>query len=547
MTAERVTPAGETVGAQERLRKLLSAHRAVVGELDLPRVLRRIVETARELAGARFAALGVIGADGALEQFVHAGLDPATVTAIGELPKGRGLLGALIHEPRPIRLAHIGDDERSSGFPPHHPPMESFLGVPIRSRDEVYGHLYLTNQSGDAFTADDENLVQALAATAGIAIENARLYEESRRRQLWLLASAEISGELLSPGGDTDPLQLIVGSVLGLAEADVVTLVVPVPESTQLRVAVVAGAGETELKGLRYPMVDTLVAMAMDTGRGVGVSSVDDDPGFEVHLSRAVDVGAVMAVPLAGEGGPQGAIVVGRLRGRPSFTGGDLEMAEAFASHAAVARELVEARGVQQRLAVLEERDRIARDLHDHVIQRLFATGLSVQSLADRAGETLGPTVDHIVEDIDDTIRQVRTTIYQLHGISAEGGLRAAVLGVTQQVAPLLGFSPAVWFRGPVDTVVPQTLTRDVEAVVREGLTNVAKHAGASEVIVDVTVDGGRLRLDVSDNGCGLGDDPHRSGLDNLRRRAENLGGDLIIDQRHQKGTRLRWTIPLSS
>ena len=547
MTGDRIGQMGETVGAEERLQKLLSAHRAIVGELDLPRVLRRVVEAARDLAGAQFGALGVIGADGSLEQFVHVGLDRATVSAIGELPKGRGLLGALIQDPRPIRLPRITDDERSSGFPPNHPPMDSFLGVPIRSRNDVYGNLYLTRQSAVGFTGEDEDLVQALAATAGIAIENARLYEESRRRQLWLRASAEISAELVSTDGDGDLLELIVRTVLGLKEADVVTVVVPIPQTNELRVAVAAGAGEAELIGLVYPKVDTLVAMAMDSGRGVRVALVGDQPGYDVHLSRAVEVEAVMAVPLAGGGGPQGAIVVGRVRGRPNFTTADLEMAEAFASHAAVARELVGARAAQQKLAVLEERDRIARDLHDHVIQQLFATGLSVQSLAERGNETQGETVDRIVEDIDDTIRQVRTTIYQLRSTSPQPRLRAAVLRVAQQVAPLLGLSPSVWFRGPVDTVVPQTLMRDVEAVVREGLTNVAKHAGASEVIVDVTADGGRLRLDVADNGRGLGDNPHRSGLDNLRRRAQNLGGDLIIDQRHGEGTRLRWTIPLSS
>lgn len=537
--------------AAARLRKLLAANRAIVGDLDLPGVLRRIVDAARDLAGARYAALGVIAADGSLEQFVHVGMSADAVATIGELPKGRGLLGALIQDPHPIRLASIADDTRSSGLPPGHPPMDGFLGVPIRSRDEVYGNLYLTSHEGSSFTAEDEELVLALAATAGIAIENARLYEESHRRERWLRASGEISGELLSPGGDRDPLQLIVDNVLELAGADVVTLVVPVPQSELLRVAVAAGAGQAGLRGLEYPNGDTLVGMAMETGRGVRVGSLDDEQGYHVHLSRAVDVGAVLAVPLAGRGGSQGAIVAVRIRGRPNFTTGDLDMAESFAVHAAVARELVEAREVQQRLAVLEDRDRIARDLHDHVIQRLFATGLSVQSLAGRSEESFDPTVSRIVQDIDDTIRQVRTTIFQLHRTTPEPGLRTAVLAVAQQVTPLLGFAPSVLFSGPVDTVSTATVTHEVEAVVREGLTNSAKHAGATEVVVDIRVIAHQLRVDLSDNGCGITDSDHRSGLDNLGRRAEHLGGTLTIDAPtrtpDRKGTRLRWSIPLLS
>ena len=191
--------------AEQRLERLLSANRAIVGELSLPMVLRRIVEAARDLIGARYAALGVIGDDGLLQEFIHLGMDAATVATIGELPKGRGVLGALIEDPLPIRLPVISEDPRSSGFPPGHPPMDTFLGVPIRSRNAVYGNLYLTGRTDGEFTAEDEELALALAASAGIAIENARLYEESARRGEWLQASAEISGVLLSPGGNRDP------------------------------------------------------------------------------------------------------------------------------------------------------------------------------------------------------------------------------------------------------------------------------------------------------------------------------------------------------
>ncbi|MDQ1483638.1 MAG: hypothetical protein QOF35_1714 [Actinomycetota bacterium] len=537
-----------TTTAADRLQRLLRSNRAIVSELSLPAVLQRIVEAARDLAGARYAALGVIGADGHLEQFIHVGMDTETVTTIGELPKGRGLLGALILDPRPIRLPRISADERSSGFPPGHPPMDSFLGVPIRSRSEVYGNLYLTGRAGWEFTVEDEDLVLALAATASIAIENARLYEESRRRQQWLRASADVSGLLLSPDGSRNPLQLIVDNVLRLADADVVTLVVPLGPDL-LQVAVATGVGEAELRGLQYQTKDTLVALAMETGRGVRIGALDAEQGYTVHLSQVVDVGAVMAVPLTGQTGPRGAIVAGRRRGRQNFSTADLDMAESFANDAAIATELVEARTHSQKIAVLEDRDRIARDLHDHVIQRLFATGLSIQSIATvLSDETLGGRLNRIVEDIDDTIRQVRTSIFELRSTDfSDRGLRSVVIAVTREVRPMLGFEPAVWFTGPTDTVVHESLVGDVEAVVREALTNVAKHAHATEVTLQLSANGQFLIVDVSDNGVGLWGSDRRSGLENLKRRAEVLHGTLTVAGREPQGTRLTWTIPLVS
>jgi signal transduction histidine kinase len=533
--------------AEQRLERLLGANRVIVGELSLPMVLQRIVEAARDLIGARYVALGVIGDDGLLQEFIHLGMDSATVATIGDLPKGRGVLGALIEDPLPIRLRRISDDPRSSGFPPGHPPMDTFLGVPIRSRNAVYGNLYLTGRTEGEFTAEDEELALALAASAGIAIENARLYEESARRGEWLQASAEISGVLLSPGGNRDPLQLIVNIMKHLADADVATLVVPVDVPGLLRVAVAAGDGEAQLRGMEYPLHDTLVALAMDTGRGVRVGALEQQQGYTVHLSRVVDVGPVMAVPLIGDAGPHGAIMLGRRTGRRNFTTADRDMAEAFANHAALARELVEARANQQRLAVLEDRDRIARDLHDHVIQRLFAAGLSVQSLhALTDDDAITARLDRLVADLDNTIEQVRTSIFDLHtGDALSTGIRAAVLAVVGQVAPALESAPDVRFAGPVDTLVHGAVIGEIEAVIREGLTNVAKHAQASQASLELTADGGWLTVRISDDGSGL-KQPHRSsGLANLRQRAERLGGSLRIEGESGGGTILTWTIPI--
>jgi signal transduction histidine kinase len=329
----------------------------------------------------------------------------------------------------------------------------------------------------------------------------------------------------------------------------VVSLVFPTSEAGLLEVAIASGQGAEQLRGMRYSSARSLVALAMETGHGVRLGAANEQVEHPVHLSRIVDVGPVMAVPLSGKEGPQGAIAVARLTGRRSFTSVDLEMAEAFAGHAAIARELVAARADQQRLAVLEDRDRIARDLHDHVIQRLFADGLTLQSVAMMTrDDQLAAKVASVVTDIDDTIRQIRTSIFQLRGGDAERrpGVRAAVLAVVAQVSPLLGFEPEVRFSGPADTLVPVAAVGDVEAVVREGLTNAAKHAGAGKVAVALTAEGHRLTVEVLDDGVGPGATQRSSGLGNLRRRAQDLDGTLTIESRPSGGTRLLWAIPVS-
>jgi signal transduction histidine kinase len=543
-----VDQASVIMNAQDRLRRLLHANRSIVQELSLPAVLHRIVDTARDVAGARYAALGVIGADGLLEEFLHVGLDDDAVQAIGELPKGRGVLGALIEDPKPIRLTRIADDPRSSGFPDHHPAMTTFLGVPIRSRDAVFGNLYLTDRiDGGPFTAEDEELVLALAATAGVAIENARLYEESRRRQEWLRASGEISRQLLDPEADySDTLHRITTSVKRLASADVVTLVRPTADDpNQLEVVVATGAAERDLIGLRYPKGDSIAWQAMQQGHGVRLEAVDQRPDIYLHLRPYVPVSQAMALPLRGEIGPRGAIVAGRIIPHAPFTDADLDMAETFAGQAAIALELSDARADQQRLGVLEDRDRIARDLHDHVIQRLFAAGLSLQSIAATVDdEAVDQRLARTVEQLDDTIRQIRTTIFALQEDSSRS-LRGTALAVVDQLAPLLPVRPDIELVGPLDTIADEAIIADVEAVLRESLTNVAKHARAAQIRVNVQADGQRLALTVIDNGIGLGATTRRSGLANLSRRAERHGGYLDVGNSPEGGLRLQWSIPL--
>jgi two-component system, NarL family, sensor histidine kinase DevS len=548
LLAEWIARTGEVVEPDQRVRMLLHASQAIISELSLPAVLRRIVEAARDLVGAQYGALGVIGPDQTLEQFIHVGMDADAVRSIGDLPKGLGVLGALIADPRPIRLADIAADPRSSGFPDHHPSMTNFLGVPIRSRDQVFGNLYLTDKTaGGDFTRDDEDLVSALAATAGVAIENARLYDATRRRQLAAQASAEISAKLLDPAEHLEPLQFIADTVLRLTSADVVSLVVPSEDPDALRVAVASGEAAEKLVGLRYPAERSLVDLAMDTGRGVRVGAAHAQHGYYVHLNRYLDVGPAMAVPLAGHTSSRGALLAGRHRGRPVFLAGDLELATAFANHAAIAIELVDARAAAERLSVLEDRERIARDLHDHVIQRIFAAGLSLHSLGRQLPDAAArDRLDRVVDDLDSAIHQLRNSIFQLRDTDPVAGrMRGTILHTAQQVAPSLGFDPRIQLTGPLDAVADQALIGDVEAVVREGLTNVARHAAATQVQLNVVADGHGLCVDILDDGCGLPAGGRRSGLRNVRERAQARGGELELGPGADGGTRLHWIVPV--
>ncbi len=543
--------AGDVLRAEHRVEELLAANRSIIADLELPVVLRRIVESACRISGARYGALGVIDPAGrALDQLVTAGVDEATVHAIGRMPEGKGLIGALIDVPVPIRLDRIASDPRSVGFPANHPPMSSFLGVPIRVRSEVFGNLYLAESESGSFSADDEQLVTALAATAGVAIENARLFARAEQRRQWLEASAVITRQLLALEGE-DPLALIARQARTIAGADLVTVVLPTVDPDALLVEVTAGAGAEHLAGYTYARHGSLVGDVLAGGRPL--SLVDASGGtWPWHQSAAMQVGPAMVLPLAGAEGPRGALAIGRAVGAPPFDDDDLAMASAFANQAALALELADARADQLRMEVLEDRDRIARDLHDHVIQRLFAIGLSVEGMAARSRDPAsGERLSRVVTDLDATIAQIRTSVFELRGPRGVGGpsARRQLLDVVAEVTPLLRATPAVRFAGPVDTVIDDAALADLLATVREALTNVARHAGAEQVQVTVEVDSGRAVLVVEDDGVGMGPGGRRSGLANLRTRAERHGGTLELDTVHappaREGTRLTWSIDL--
>jgi signal transduction histidine kinase len=427
--------------------------------------------------------------------------------------------------------------------------MDSFLGVPIRIRDEVFGNLYLSESTRGEFSAEDEQLATALAATAAAAIDNARLYASARTRGEWLHASAAITRQLLSPGdgdGAASPLRLIAERSREIADADLVTVALPDDRTGEdLRIEVAVGTGAADLTGISIPRSGSLQGQVFLSGEPTRLAQPDDEAGSGVTPAE-LEIGPVLVVPLLGSRGAQGVLTAARLRGRTAFAADDVEMANSFANHAALAIELAEARAEQQRAAMLDERDRIAADLHDHVIQRLFAAGLSLQSVAMKLGR--GPVTDRIlttVQDLDATISQIRTTIFELHDMprADPAGLRARMIDVVADATKALGFEPVVRFEGPVDTL-PSDLADDLVAVAREALANVARHARAGTAEVELSAFAEQVRLLVHDDGVGFTPGSRSSGLTNMRKRAERRGGTLDVGSRVPRGTTVVWSVP---
>ncbi|WP_159857087.1 sensor histidine kinase [Rathayibacter sp. VKM Ac-2754] len=528
-------------GTSGRLRALLRANRAVVEDIDLPAVLRRIVDAAVELVDARYGAIGVIGSDGSLDEFIHVGMDPERVEAIGHLPEGHGLLGAVISDPHPIRVADLGADARAHGFPAAHPPMRSFLGVPIRVRDQVFGNLYLTDARAGAFTSNDEHLVIALAATAGVAIDNARLFAETRMRQRWAQAAAEMTAAVLASDGD-DVIGLVAARILDLADADLVGVVFPTEDPEQLRVGVARGDGAEAFQGRLIPARSS-VSGSVFTG---GQPRVLDHLSTSTSGGMPTSGGPVLAVPLIAASRSLGVLVVTRRTGRPVFTTADLEMVSDFASYISVAMELSSARADQQRMALLEDRGRIARDLHDHVIQELFATGLDLHQAAGALPPGRAASrIERAVESLDESISHIRTVIFALNASSDDTStVRHRILDLANELSSVLVRTPNISFAGAVDLLVVDELADDVVAVGREALTNIARHAEANIVTLHLTAADGVIVLEISDDGRGFtGGTGRRSGLANLQQRAEARGGTFTITS-VPGDTRVRWSVP---
>lgn len=533
----------QIVEGRDRLDGLLEAMLVVTSGLDLEATLRAIVHRATNLVDAQYGALEVHDQAHRMLEFVYEGIDEDTFARIGPLPQGRGVVGLLIADPKPLRLDNIADHPATVGFPPNHPVMRTFLGVPVGVRDEVFGNLYLAEKAGGRpFTEDDEVLVQALAVAAGIAIANARLYEQAKARQSWIESTRDIATELLSGADPATVFRLVAEEARKLSGAAATLVAVPVEE--ELPIAEVSELLVIETVG---------DAAALANGQTIAVAGTEVGDAFTGRTPRRVaaiegvaDSEPALALPLRTTDTVAGVLVVLRAAGAVPFSDEHLEMLAAFADQAALAWQLATAQRRMRELDVLTDRDRIARDLHDHVIQRLFAVGLALQGTIPRArNSAVQHRLSDAVDDLQAVIGEIRTTIFDLHGAASRvTRLRQRIHAVITKFAGS-GLRTTVGFIGPL-SVVEAGLADHAEAVVTEAVSNAVRHAHATTLSVQIKVEDD-LCIEVADNGCGLPDHITGSGLTNLRRRAEQTDGQFSIETPAAGGTLLRWSTPLAA
>ncbi len=523
---------------------------AMASELSLPAVLQKIVTLACRVADARYGALGVLTPKGGeIREFVTYGVTEEERRAIGPLPVGKGILGALIHDAQPLRLRRIQDDPRSVGFPsPNHPPMTSFLGVPIRVRDRVYGNLYLTEKLGaEEFTSDDESALVTLAAQAGIAIENARLYEEAQQQQAWLEAVNEVAQSIPLGHPIDEVLHLITRHARALVEADLATVAAPATASDELVIRAVDGARAAELTGRRFPAEPSISGEALRTRKAILVEDLGTDARAPQPEIQVGGFGPALFVPLGLREKMFGTLAVVNDRGRRAFTVDDLGLLQVFAIQASLALDYTRIQEELQRLAVLEDRERIAKELHDGVVQSLFAVGMSLQAGEALAGDPLRERLASAVEDIDRVIRDLRNYIF---GLRPDAPADREVDRALHSLADDFRRGSDIAVRVEVDPNAASRLAgraTDLVQAAREAMANAARHAQAATLSLTLLREDGEAVLEIEDDGRGF--DPSSVaegyGLPNLRDRASALGGRLEIDAAPGEGTRVRLRIPL--
>ena len=529
----------ELLDTRERINGLLAAVIAVAEDLSLEAVLDRLVRSACALVGAGYGALGVIGEDRRLSHFITVGIDEAGIRSIGDLPTGHGVLGLLIREPKPLRLHDLGQHPIASGFPPNHPPMRTFLGVPVRVRDEVFGNLYLTEKQGGVdFTQEDEDLAVALAAAAGVAIQNARLFEDSSRRQQWLEAGMELSSRLIvTPRtGDAESLDIVAETALKVSGAEAAVIGVLAGDGV-LRCR--SCLGVQGLQAGQELMLSSAVSAVVESGE----SFVAADPRQVFEPRIAEKLGPVLVCQLGHGKSDYGVLVLARAHGAAAFTQADAESSSIFGSRVGLALDLARVSALREQDLLLTDRERIARDLHDLVIQRLFAAGLSIQSLR---RFTMDPVAHEriaaVTKELDDTIRKLRDTIYSLRTADVEREpLTGRILRVVRESSRSYGLIPKVSLDGPVDSV-SEDVAAQLLPVLSEALSNALRHSGAEEIQVSLTVAGTEVQLSINDNGRGFSEPAKESGLANMRYRAGLLDGRCDIRSVPGEGTSVTWS-----
>ncbi len=536
------------VDRMDRDAMLIEAGLALSSELSLDAVLQRIIELATQVTGASYGALGVLGPGGRITEFITTGVSDEQRRVIGAPPTGRGVLGVLISEAKPLRVADIAAHPRSVGFPPNHPPMKSFLGAPVVSRGRVFGNIYLTEKQGATqFSAEDEEALVVLATQAGVAVENARLYQEARQRERWLEAAREIATTILAGAGSDEALRMVARRARELVGADLASVAIP-EGNDQLSLQVADGVHAEEIVGMTFPVEASISGEVIRTGRAVVLEDASAEHRVYQPVARIGEIGPAIFVPLALRGKAFGTLGAARISGGRAFDEDDLRLLESFADQAAVALEYARAQREIQRLAVLEDRERIAKELHDGVIQSLFAVGMGLEATASLSGDAqLGNRIEAAVTEIDRVIRDLRNYIFGLRpGILADRQLDEALRGLAEDFEEKTGLIAVV----EVDAEAASDLASsapDVIQIVREALSNVGRHADATTCRITLRREGEAAVLEIDDDGKGF--DPSAAhigdGLANVRNRAEALGGELTIDSSSGDGTTVRIVVPL--
>jgi len=537
-------------GSQDRKDILLEAGVTLASELSLPIVLQRIVDLAAQVTDARYGALGVIGEGGELEEFITTGIPARQRRAIGPLPRGRGVLGLLIQQPRPIRISNIADHPKSVGFPPNHPPMHSFLGAPVQAMGRVFGNIYLAEKrSGPTFSKEDEESLVILATQAGVAIANATLYAETRQRERWLDALRDITAGILAGSDEDELLTGIAEHARDLAGADSATIVTTSSADGQLVVAAAAGAYAAQVRGQPVPAAKSISGEVMASGQPLVTDDASSHRDAYLPVMRLGRVGPAIFVPLRVRGQATGTLMVANVQAGRRFSQENLRLVETFADQASVAMAYMRAQADVRRVGLMDERERIAKELHDGVIQSLFAVGMGLEGTAlmttspDQAAR-----IEEAVGELDRVIRDLRNYIFGLRpGILADRQLGDALRALGEEVQARSGINVVV----DVDGALAADLSgrsHEIVQLTREALSNVVRHANATNASVRLVRNGGSGLLSIEDDGSGFDSrqESGGSGLGNMRERATELGGQMRITSQNGRGTSLHISLPES-
>jgi signal transduction histidine kinase len=537
----------------DRMRALLDAGVALTSELSLEALLQRLVETAAELTEARYAALGVIDPSGTeLERFVTTGIDPQAHAAIGDLPRGRGILGVLIREAQVLRLHDLSDDPRSVGFPPNHPPMHTFLGVPLHLRGVAYGNLYLTEKaSGADFNREDEEIVTLLAGQAAVAIENARLYESATRWSQQLESLVEVGAALARETDLPSLLNLVARRLRELIGARLVLIVLPAGDQ-EVRVAAADGEGAHDFVELRFDRSSSKSGRVLDRRRSERLDSVIDDPEVERDFARKIGIRAALYVPLlVGERAIGVIQAFDKLAADKRFSNEDLRVAETFAAQAAIAVDTATrvARDALQRAVEGQEleRRRLARELHDETGQALTSILLGLRALEEAKNDDLGAAVGKLREQVVQTLQDVRRLAVELRPTALDDfGLAAALERLSSSFAEQTGIAVELE-SGLSDERLPSDVETALYRIVQEALTNVVKHAQAEHVSIVLRRNEGTVTAVIEDDGRGLPRDGGEGGLGlvGMRERVALVSGQLEIESAEGTGTTLVVEVPV--